>query len=98
MSITQKFNSFAGKEVDVIEADGYLSINGNGLSFGRRRVLDEDPTVQEMRAVAEEHGMVLRLWFSKAVSSCDYRTDRLNAYVVKGRDGRYRIGKDFHVG
>jgi hypothetical protein len=28
----------------------------------------------------------------------DYRTDRVNAHVDKGADGKYRVGNTFNIG
>lgn len=57
-----------------------------------------DPVLKAMRQEAEVHGLKLRLQYPGGFDTCDYDEKRVNARIVKGGDGKQRIGKSFDIG
>jgi hypothetical protein len=57
-----------------------------------------DPTLRAMQKAASDNGFKLRIWFPGTMGTMDYRTDRLNAHVDKGADGKYRVSSRFNIG
>jgi hypothetical protein len=57
-----------------------------------------DPTLLAMKKAASDNGLKLRVWFPGMISTMDYRTDRVNAHVGKGADGKYRVSGRFNIG
>ena len=58
----------------------------------------DDATLAEMKQVAEQNGLILRLWWEGIMGTMDYRTDRINAHIEKGNDGKWRIADKFDIG
>ena len=86
LSLEEVFNKFAGKEIQVTETD-------RGVQIAK-----SDKTVSELKKAIEEAGFRLRLWMPNSMGTCDFRTDRVNVHVGKGKDGKYRVGKKFNIG
>jgi hypothetical protein len=99
-SITQIFNKFAGREIPMIETSRTIDIGGKAYTIDDVKFADaNDPTVQEMKKTAEDHGLHLRLfWPSHSMGTMDYRTNRVNAHIEKGADGKYRVSSQFSIG
>lgn len=99
-SITQIFNKFAGREVPMIETTRQMNIGGKNYSIEDVSLADpNDLTIQEMKKVAEDNGLKLRIfWPSRSAGTMDYRTDRVNAYIEKAPDGKYRVSNKFSIG
>jgi hypothetical protein len=92
-NLDRDFNRFAGKEVDVVETV-------NNTKYGRvssSSVVEPSPVVDELRAALDEAGFSLRLWLPGFAGTSDHRSNRVNVYVNKDADGRYRIGR-FEIG
>jgi len=87
------FNRFAGKEVDVIETVK----NTKHGRVSNSSVVEPSPVVDELRAALHEAGFSLRLWLPGLAGTSDHRSDRVNVYVNKDADGKYRIGR-FEIG
>lgn len=92
--ITDKFNSFAGREVAVIETP-HKTKYGTIMSYA---VAPTDTTVADFRKAVEAAGLSLRLFLPNEMGTCDFRTNRFNATVEKEADGKFRIQKDFRIG
>ena len=80
--LTRLFNQFAGK----------------ALKDPKRLTKDADMTIVQMQKVAKDNGLRLRVWFPESMGTMDFRTDRVNAHVVKAKDGTYRVTKKFNIG
>jgi len=98
MSIAHLFNKFAGKEVAVTETQQSINIGGTVHTFNEVSLAPNDPVVKAMQKTAEDNGLHLRLWLPGSMGTCDYRTDRVNAHVDKGPDGKWRVGNRFDLG
>jgi len=57
-----------------------------------------DETLEEIKKVAKDNGLILRLHTPGAVITDDHCPDRINVYIEKGTDGKTRIGKHFDLG
>ena len=57
-----------------------------------------DPVIEEMKEVACDNGLVLRVWFPGMMGTMDHRLDRLNARIEKDADGKWRVGSKFNLG
>lgn len=69
--------------------------------FAGREVNREDkndPTIQEMKKVAADKGLTLRVLFPDTMVTEEYMFRRVNARVEKGADGKWRIGRNFNMG
>jgi hypothetical protein len=63
-----------------------------------RNNLVVDETLEEMKKVAGDNGLTLRLHTPWAVITDDHCDDRVNVYLDKGADGKYRISNRFRIG
>lgn len=57
-----------------------------------------DPVIAEMKQLANDNGLKLRVWFPNTVGTMDYQPDRVNAHIEKGADGKYRVSNRFNLG
>jgi len=57
-----------------------------------------DPTIEEMEKLAKANGLTLCVWFPGIMGTMDLRNDRINAYVKKEADGKYRVSNEFKIG
>ena len=99
--ITKIFNQFAGREVSMEKTQQAVKFdNGTTVTFDVPELaILSDPTLQEMRRLANDNGLKLRFWFPPdSTGQDDFRDDRVNAYVEKAADGKYRVSKKFTVG
>lgn len=90
------FGKFAGKEIPVEEKEH----DYKGTKYTQPMISngDSNPTLKELNEVAKKHGMVVRVWLPNTVGTMDYRTDRLNVFINKAADGKWRITKGFGIG
>ncbi len=56
-----------------------------------------DPVVQGMTNVAKANGLTLRVWYPGSLGTMDYRTDRVNAHVVKS-GSKFIVQNSFMIG
>lgn len=98
MNLAKLFNKFAGKEIAVTETKRTIVIGGETHTVDEARFADQNPTLEAMKKTAENHGLKLRISLPNSFGTCDFRTDRVNAHVEKGADGKWRVGKKFHIG
>jgi hypothetical protein len=99
MNVTSIFNKFAGREIAVVETQQTLDIGGETYTFNEVDFANpNDPTIKAMEKAAKDHGLHLRLWLPGSAGTADYRTDRVNAYVEKAADGKYRVTSKFGIG
>ncbi|MBI1215719.1 MAG: hypothetical protein GC185_07870 [Alphaproteobacteria bacterium] len=97
--VSSIFNKFAGREVPMTETERKMTIGGKEYSFNEVRPADQnDPVLGEMRDEAKKHGLSLRVWWEGIMGTMDYRTDRVNAHIEKGNDGKWRVGQRFNIG
>jgi len=92
------FNSFAGKEISVVERVSYYKYDGHEIPLTSVSPVENEPTLKALKTEAAKAGLSLRVWFPGTVGTMDYRTDRLNVHVSKEADGKYRIQNNFNIG
>ncbi|TAL38955.1 MAG: hypothetical protein EPN97_03185 [Alphaproteobacteria bacterium] len=93
--VSHIFNKFAGREVPMKEEPFVI----RGKTYTQVRLAnDDDPTVGELEQEAKKNGLKLRLWWPGVAGTADFRMDRVNAHIEKGKDGKYRIGNRFDLG
>lgn len=80
--IAALFNKFVGKE----------------LKDPQRVTCDLDHVYEEMKQVANDNGLELRLHFPGRPSTPDYREKRVNVLVKESADNRFVVGKTFGMG
>ena len=98
--ITRLFNKFAGKEIAVKEDRYILQMDNNKpapVNVVKLRNA-QDPVLGAMKNIAEKHGLKLRIWWPGKIGTRDYKPNRVNAYLEKQADGKYRISNKFHIG
>jgi hypothetical protein len=100
MDISQKFNRFAGREVNVTETVLRFTAKEHGVNFTYAFVdfVGNDPAIADLIEAANKEGLSVLMWLPGWVSVPDIREDRLNAYVAKEKDGKYRIQPRFLIG
>lgn len=96
--VTHLFNQFVGKEVRVTERVREMRIAGQLMKFSEPRIAEDDTTVKEIEAHAEENGLTLRTWFPESGGTTDHKTDRVNIDIEKDAKGKWRVGDDFTLG
>jgi hypothetical protein len=52
----------------------------------------------EMSKTAERHGLSLRLWWPGRIGTMEINNSRVNAHIVQGDYGKWRIGENFNIG
>ena len=88
------FNKFAGREVGVTEK----VVKVAGYTFNEAYLKEPDPVIEEMETAAKANGLTLRVHLPGQASTCDFWTNRVNASIVKGADGKWRVGSSFGIG
>lgn len=97
--ISRLFNRFAGKEIGMVESSRNVRIGGKDQVRTVARLADpQNPMIAEMREAAASAGLHLRVWQPGSVGTRDFRSDRVNARIEKGNDGKYRIANRFDIG
>ena len=100
MDLTAIFWKFAVREVPLIEKPYEIEIEGLDTIEGTQIELADqnDPTLAEMNQIASQNGLNLRVWWPGIMGTMDYRTDRVNAHIKKGDDGKWRVADNFNIG
>ncbi len=89
------FNKFAGREVPMKAEIRKVA----GYTFREiEPALNPDPVLTEMEKEAGLHGLSLRVWWDGVAGTMDYRTNRVNAHIEEGADGKYRVSSRFNIG
>ena len=76
------FGKFAGKE----------------LRDPNRLTTDIDSVLAQMETAAQKNGLKLRVWFPGTIGTMELRSDRVNAHVDQGADGKFRVSNKFEIG
>lgn len=92
-ALASHFNKFIGREVSAVEEQVAYTINGEDLFFPEARAADKsEPVYAEIRAAATAQGIRdVHFIFSQADVNETYEDSRINAYIRKTRDGKFRI-------
>lgn len=101
MDLSKIFGQFAGREISITEVPEKIELKELGITHEHIRLEltnKPDPVIADLKDTVEKNGLQLRLWFPGSIGTMDYRTNRLNAYVEKEADGKYRIQNKFHIG
>jgi hypothetical protein len=98
--VSHIFNKFAGREVAMTERTETIDFKSLGKqTFTVIEPANKDePLFKEMQDEAKKHGFSLRLFWPGMGGTADFRTDRVNAHIEKGTDGKWRVGKSFGIG
>lgn len=78
---------YIGRQVTVSEETKELQILGVYRTFQNYTLVEEDPTIKEIRAA---HPYV-RVWLPNTMGTMDLRNDRLNVHVGKDESGTWVI-------
>jgi len=96
--LTKLFNKFAGREIPVVERTRKIGNGVKGVYLEVSPVDPHHPTLEEMTKLAKANGLTLRLWYPGMMGTMDFNDTRINAYVKKEADGKYRVGNNFKIG
>lgn len=94
------FNKFAGREIPLKRGVSHEKQVGSTRFAIVGEVLADrdDPVVAEMKKVAEDNHMILRLLLPDTEATGSYRHDRVNVHIKKDSKGTYRVGDSFEIG
>ena len=95
--LDQIFNKFAGREVPLVEREYEIGADRKKIKL-LELLNPNDPVISEMRQTANERNLRLRVWWPGVSSTLDYRYDRVNTYIVKDDDGKWRVSQKFTIG
>ena len=100
MDVSKQFNRFAGKEVAVTETPFKVELKNLGIEYeGVNADYDEnDPVIKDLFAESSKAGYELRVWLPGVLGTMDSRPWRLNVFITKDDDGKYRIQPEFSLG
>ncbi len=102
MDLQKIFGKFAGKEINVIETKRKVNFPNLGIIDEIWTECDlnekEEPTLKELYNTASKYGLNVRTWLPGWGSTHDYAENRLNVYIEKEADGKYRIQNEFRIG
>lgn len=93
-SVLKDFNKFAGREVSVQEK----SRTFGGHTLVEAKIKKGDVVTGEIEQAAKQHALQLRIFLPGQFGTTDYKPNRLNVYVKKEQDGKYRVQKNFSLG
>lgn len=97
--VSKLFAQFAGQEIPLVETPVERVFLGKTHRMTETRMADENhPTLVALDNTAKAHGLRLRLVWPGAAVTRDMRTDRVNAYLAKEADGKWRLQNNFHIG
>jgi hypothetical protein len=96
--VSAQFNKFAGKEVAVTEVPWEREFRGEKYSGVSVRINENDDTYKSLVAEVNKSGLRLRLWVPGTAGTMDVQMNRLNVYVEKEADGKYRIQPNIRLG
>ena len=95
--LTPVFGRFAGREVLIFENKRRVDIGDRDITITEPTLSPGDATVRELKEEVARQGLELRLWLENMVGTMEINPKRLNVYVRKGDDGKYRIGDDISL-
>lgn len=99
VDVSAIFAQFAGKEIPLVETPRRQVFLGKTYDIVETRMADNNhPVLAAMDAAAVAHGLSLRLMWPGAAATRDMRMDRVNAYLEKEADGKWRVQNRFHIG
>jgi hypothetical protein len=100
MDLKSIFQKYAGREIAMtVEQHTIKSKRLGDMTFDEVRLADpQDPLIMEMSKTAERHGLSLRLWWPGRIGTMEINNSRVNAHIVQGDDGKWRIGENFNIG
>lgn len=93
-NLTAIFGRFAGKEVEMDNKQW----SHDGQTYDQWVPKKNDPVLAEMHDTARQNNLSLRVWFPGMMGTMDFRTNRVNARIAQGTDGKWRIGNSFSIG
>ena len=92
--ILELFNKFSGKEIPVHEL--FDSATNETLNVD---ILNQpEPVIEEMKKVAAGQGYHFRVCIPGKRITKEYNTNRINASIEKGADGKWRVSNKFKIG
>lgn len=92
--LKKTFAKYAGREVDATETVHQTKWG----DFTSVHLNQADPVLTSLFQEAAQAGLEVRLWTPGTAGTCDHVVTRLNVYVEKEPDGKYRITDNFHLG
>jgi hypothetical protein len=96
--LTKLFNQFAGKEIPMTETTKKYANGARGIYREVALADPKHPTLQAMEKTAQANGLTLRVLWDGVMGTMDMNPNRINAYIKKEADGKYRISGNFKIG
>ncbi|MEZ0224776.1 MAG: hypothetical protein ACAH83_09505 [Alphaproteobacteria bacterium] len=96
--ISHIFGRFAGREVPMTETKSRVRVGGKTHELTECRPTSQDASVlQELRQEANRFGLSLRIWWPGMAATMEINPNRLNVYIRKDAEGKWRIGDDISI-
>ena len=93
-----QFQRFVGRPVKIIEKNySRTNYKGETKEYVEETYDENDATISEIRVVARDADLKLRIWTPKTVGTMDFRTDRINVKMENVGEGFFQI-KQINVG
>lgn len=93
------FNKFAGREVPLKKGVSHeKQVGSTRFAIVGEVIADRnDPVIAEMKKIAEDNRMILRLLLSDTEVTGPENYDRVNVHIRKDSNGAHRVGYSFDM-
>jgi hypothetical protein len=96
--ISHIFGRFAGREVPMTETKNRVKVGRKSYVLTEcRPTSPDDPVLADLQQEADRFGLSLRIWLPGTVATMEINPNRLNVYIQKNPDGKWRIGDDISI-
>lgn len=93
------FGKFAGREVPAVETLHEFPGRLGPIKLRSVKLVDgNDPILKGMEDAAAANGLRLRVWWPDSVGTADWDPARVNVYIIKAIDGKWRVSPEFKLG
>ena len=92
--LIEVFEKFVGREVNAAKE----TVRVAGYNIERLCLADGEMLISEMQKEANKNGLILRVQWPDVAVTMGRQVNRVNAYLEKGEDGKWRVSPRFKIG
>lgn len=92
------FAKFAGQEVPLLEKPYKIEIGQKTYEGTDYQLPENNPVIEDIEKTAAANGLTPRIWTPGVFGTTDWNPRRVNIYIERADDGKWRIKNDFIPG